>query len=165
MSEPAAAAARELLYRSHVTVRPGDGPDKLVTLAPEPGELVMGAHGALARHLGVPAGHPERASTLDYVAAAAIACMSGTFVRALRAREVPVTPESYAVEGHGDVRLHARVPVLERIVVRHTLRVDRALAPLVERVHATYHRGCAVSQSLAGAIEIESTLLLSDGGG
>ena len=162
MSADPSPGPADLLYEAHVGVRQVVGPDKTVTLPAEADAVVMGVHGALARHVGAPDGHAEHASTLDYVTAAAIACMSGTFVRALKARGVVLAAESYAAEGHGEVRLRSQVPVLERIEVRHRVHVEPELDELVERVHETYRRGCAVSRSLAGAIEIESVLSLRD---
>jgi uncharacterized OsmC-like protein len=147
-----------LLYTSQVAVVPGDGPDKIVSLAAEPDPLVMGAHGALAERLGVPPNHREHASTLDYVVAAAVACMSGTFVRALRARGVDPAPDCYRAEGFGDIHVQAQVPVLERIEIHHVLTVGSEFDELVNRVHDVYKAGCAVSRSIAGAIDIESKL-------
>jgi organic hydroperoxide reductase OsmC/OhrA len=154
-------AGATLLYRSRVSAVPGGGPDKVVMLPAEPEPVVMGASGELARHLGVADGHREHASTLDYLVAAATACMSGSFVRALAARGLVLDKRTYHAEGVGQIHLHGQVPVLERIEIVHRLSVDSTWEELLERVHAVYHKGCAVSRSIGGSIEIESRLALS----
>jgi uncharacterized OsmC-like protein len=148
-------------YVAHVTARIGDGPDKLVTLPCDEEQVVMGVHGPIAERVGAPDGHPPRNSTLDYLVGAAVGCLAGTFARALKAREIPVDP-AYVAEGSGEMEVDGGVLVLKRVTVRHALRVAPQHRATVERVHDVYHRGCAVSRSLEGAVEIESVLALED---
>jgi uncharacterized OsmC-like protein len=147
------------VYRSRVTVRSGGGPDKLVRLPGEVEEIRMGAHGVIAERLGAPADLQPHATTLDYVVAAAAACLSGTFARALAVRGIASDPTVYRSEAIGDVHDRDGVLVLERIEIHHTLSLSPEELPVAERVHAVYERGCAVSRSIGGAVEIESVLI------
>lgn len=152
------------LYVSHVTVRMGEQGDKLATMPSGAEEVVMGTHGAIAEHLGAGAGHRPHNTTLDYVVAATVACLAGTFTRGAKARGIEVTDDTYAIEGDGDVHLDRDVLVLKRIVVRHTLRVAPEQREAAERLHDVYQRGCAVSRSIEAALEIDSELVLLDAG-
>src|ERR1044072_3331755 len=69
--------AEQPFYVSTVHVRRAGGPDKAVLLPSEEAEVIMGAHGDIAQAIGAPADHPERASTLDYVVGATVACLTG----------------------------------------------------------------------------------------
>lgn len=145
---------------SRVRVRRTGGADKAVLLPAEADEVVMGAHSEIARHLGVDPRHPERATTLDYIVGATAGCLAGSLARALAGRGVALGRDDHAVEAAGEIHLRDQVPVLERITVRHTLRLAPELHGLARKVHRFYHRGCPVSRSLAGSIAIESELEL-----
>ena len=166
MTTDAASAPPEerLLYRAEVTVGLGGGPDKVATLPAGEAPVVMGAHGALAEHLGVDAERfPPRSSTIDYVVAAAAACLTGTFARALGARGIAVTPEELQTRAIGDIVLDGKVPVLRRVVVHYTLSGHADRREDIERVLAVHHRGCAVSRTLEGSVAISTELELLDG--
>ena len=153
------AATDELLMSSTVTVEITDGPDKLVTLPTESTAVAMGMHDELAGFYGAPKGYIPHASTLDYVIGAAGACLAGTFKRALAARGIKPAKEDLATRAIGDIVAKDGVPVIRRIRVEYVLGgVDEADRATVERVLAVHHRGCAVSRSLEGPIEIETTL-------
>jgi organic hydroperoxide reductase OsmC/OhrA len=145
-------------YVSRVSVRRLTGPDKAVALPGEDGEVVMGSHPAIAPHIGTPPEHPAHASTLDYLVGATAACLAGTFGRALAARGIAVAPEDHAIEAASTLARRDQVPVVERIVVTHRLALPAEHHAEARRVHGFYHRGCAVSRSIEGAIEIESRL-------
>jgi uncharacterized OsmC-like protein len=146
---------------SRVRVRRASGADKAVLLPAETDEVIMGAHSEIAAHLGVDPDHPQRASTLDYVVGATAACLTGTLARALKGRGIAIGPDDHRVEATGDIYDRDKVLVLERITVRHTLRLPAEHHDVARRVHGFYHRGCPVSRSLAGAIAIDSELHLS----
>ena len=145
---------------SRVRVRRLDGPDKAVLLPGESDEVVMGAHGAIARALGVPPEHVAHASTLDYIVGATAACLAGTFARALAARGIVLESASHAIEAEGDIVEERGILRLVRIVVGHHVTLACEHHSAAERVHGLYHRGCAVSRSLEGSIKIESRLRL-----
>lgn len=148
------------VYISEVTVRPGEGPDKIVFLPAEPAPIVMGAHGVIAQRLGAADGHVAHATTLDYLAAAVAACLSGTFARAMAARGIQLDDGCYECSARGEVRDRRGVLVLTRIEVRHTVRIDAQLEEVARRVHAVYEKGCAAARSVGGAIAIDSVLVL-----
>jgi organic hydroperoxide reductase OsmC/OhrA len=145
-------------YVSEVSVRRTGGPDKAVTLPAEPHEVVMGAHDEIAAQLGVPPEHPPHAATLDYVVGATAACLAGAFSRALAARGVTLTPSDHHVQGWGDIVERDRVLMIERIRVRHEVRLPPEHHAEAVRVHGFYQRSCYVSRSLEGAFDISSEL-------
>lgn len=61
----------EIAYVSSVTVERVKGTLRRARLPAEPAPVWFGAHGAVARHYGVPEGTEPHATTLDYVVAAA----------------------------------------------------------------------------------------------
>ena len=62
----------DVLYRSHVRVERVKGPVRRAYLPGEAQPVVFGVHGAVAEHYKVnPAAFEPRATTLDYVVAAA----------------------------------------------------------------------------------------------
>lgn len=62
----------EVAYVSRVSVVREKGPRRLATLPAEPEPVVFGVHDEVAQHYGVaPDDSPPRATTLDYVVAAA----------------------------------------------------------------------------------------------
>jgi organic hydroperoxide reductase OsmC/OhrA len=155
-----AATGAAPLYVSEVTVEPGDGSDKLVTMAAEPGPIVMGAHGIIAQRLGATDSHEPHATTLDYLVAAAAACLTGTFARAMKARGVILDAGCYQTAARGEVHDRGGVLVLTRIDIRHMVRVAPEQRAIAERVHRIYEKGCAVSRSIAGTISLNSVLVL-----
>lgn len=63
----------EVKYTSRVRVERVRGPLRRAFLPAEPEPVVFGVHDAVAEHYGVaPGGEAERATTLDYIVAAAV---------------------------------------------------------------------------------------------
>ncbi len=63
----------EVAYVSEVRVEPVGGPVRHAFLPAEPEPVVYGSHGPVAAHYGhAPGQHPEHATTLDHVVAAAL---------------------------------------------------------------------------------------------
>ncbi|HEY5334288.1 MAG TPA: OsmC family protein [Solirubrobacterales bacterium] len=146
--------------RSQVEVVPASGPDKAVTFSATGERVTMGMHGALAEFYGA---HPEeieaKASTLDFVVGATTACLLGTFRRALTAREVSF--DGLVAQGTGHIVVEKDVPVLRSIDIEYRLTgTSAAQRTVLERAHDVHDRACAVSRSLAGAIEIRTTLVV-----
>jgi uncharacterized OsmC-like protein len=154
-----ASAAAEPVYISEVYVRPGQGPDKLVSIPAEPTPIVMGAHGVIAQRLGAADGHQPHATTLDYLVGAVAACLAGTFARAMRGRGVKLHDGCYECSARGEVRDCGGVLVLTRIEVRHTVRLDPELQGVAERVHGFYEKACAAARSVGGSIALDSILV------
>ena len=146
-------------YVSHVHVRRVGGLDKMVRLPAMDDEVVMGGHGAIAEHYGVTDREPHPA-TLDYVVAATAACLTGTFATAMRGRGITLDLDAYEVEADGELHNRNGVLVIEKIVVTHRVRLPQEHHDTARRVLGFYERGCAVSRSLEGSIEIESRLEL-----
>jgi hypothetical protein len=62
----------EVVYRSRVRIERLGGPERLAYLPAEPEPVAFGVHDEVAEHYGVdPERYPPRATTLDYVVAAA----------------------------------------------------------------------------------------------
>lgn len=62
----------ELVYISEVRIEREGGPVRRAYLPAEAEPVLYGAHGAVREHYGYPAGeHPDHATTLDHVVAAA----------------------------------------------------------------------------------------------
>jgi uncharacterized OsmC-like protein len=138
------------------------GPDKFVRLPADDTEAVMGMNGQLGGfYKAEPGSYVERASTLDYVVGATAACLLGTFRRALTARGITLSADSLVAEAVGDVVVEDGVPQLKRIRVSYRLAVPAdADREAIERAHSFHHRACAVSRSLAAAIDIGTELTL-----
>jgi hypothetical protein len=65
-------ASGEVVYRSHVRIERQRGPMRLAYLPAEKEPVTFGTHSEVAAHYHVPPGaFPPRATTLDYVVAAA----------------------------------------------------------------------------------------------
>lgn len=157
-----AQSEERLLYRSEVAVSLGGGPNKLVHFPGGDEPVVMGAGGELAGFLGVDtARFPARTSTLDFLVGATAACLTGTLGRALTARGIPVTGDDLDVRAVGDVVVDDGVPVLRRIHVTYKLTGHAGKREEAVRAHRVHHRGCAVSRSLEGSVEITSELELA----
>jgi len=155
---PGADVAAVPAYVSRVHVRRLGGLDKAVQLPAQSGETIMGGHSEVAEHYGVVDREP-RPATLDYLVGATAACLAGTFATALRARGIELGLDDYEVDAAGELFNRSGVLVVDRIVVTHKVRLEDAKQrETAERVLGFYDQGCAVSQSLRGAIEIESRL-------
>jgi hypothetical protein len=62
----------EVVYRSEVRIERVKGPIRRAYLPGETAPVIFGVHGAVAQHYKVsPDAFPERATTLDYIVAAA----------------------------------------------------------------------------------------------
>lgn len=148
-----------------VEVLPKDGPDKIVSF-PVTGDspVTMGMYGELAEHYkATPGSFEPRASSLDYVVAGLAACLTGTFRRALVARGVDFSVEDLQARAVGRVEVgEGGVPVLRRVDVSYRLA---GVAPdqheSAQRACEVHERGCPVSRSLEGAIEISTTVDLA----
>jgi uncharacterized OsmC-like protein len=162
-AEPSAPTVDEqVLYHTVAHVR-AEGRDKRVTFPVDGAEAVMGLNGGLADFYGAaPDSYVSHASTLDYVAAAAAACLLGTFRKALSARGVAVDADALTAEVSGDVVVEQGVPLLKRIRVQYQLSAPPgADKSLIERAHSVHHKACAVSRSLEAAIAITTELQLT----
>jgi len=144
-------------YRANVHVRRLGGLDKAVRLPAEPEETIMGGHAEVAEHYGA-AGREPHPATLDYVVGATAACLAGTFATALRGRDITIGLDDYEVDACGEIFNRTGVLVIERIVVTHKVRLPEEHHATARRVLDIYERGCAVSRSIEGSIEIESRL-------
>lgn len=120
-------------YISRVRVERIRGPLRRAYLPAEDGPVVFGVHSAVAEHYGVPAGgEAERATTLDYIVAAAAGWLTGTFGGALEARHVPASEGRLESDATGEIELEDGVLVIKRIHVRYRLRI----APDIDRMIA-----------------------------
>jgi uncharacterized OsmC-like protein len=144
-----------------LTVVPGPGRTKVVTM-PVDGPVPMGMHGRVAEHYRVSATDFEaHATSLDYLVAAAAACLTGTFSGLLNHFGQPTHDGELTATATGSV-------VRERGVLRISgIRVDYTLALVegtdsqeVRRLHEIHPTKCPVARSLAGAIELSTTLAL-----
>jgi uncharacterized OsmC-like protein len=149
----------EVLYRTNAHVE-AQGRDKRVVFLVDGAEALMGLSGDLANFYGgIPDSYVPHATTLDYVAGAAGACLLGTFRRALSARGITVSDNSLTAEVIGEVEVHDDVPLLKRITVRYRLSAPPgADESAIARAHNVHHRACAVSRSLEAAIAITTEL-------
>jgi uncharacterized OsmC-like protein len=159
---PSPTVEQHVLYRTVAHVNT-EGRDKRVTFPVDGAEAVMGLSGSLADfYEAAPDSYIPHASTLDYVAGAAAACLLGTFRRALAVRGVAVGADALTAEAIGEVVVEHGVPLLKRITVRYRLSAppgaDRSV---IERAHSVHHRACAVSRSLEAAIAITTELELA----
>lgn len=140
-----------------------DSPDKLVSLPCESDPVRMGMHDELAEHYqAAPETFEPAASTLDYVVGAIGACLTGTFRRALAARDVRVSVGQLTAEAVGEIVVVGDVPIIRTVEVRYRLSgTDAAEKEKIERALAVHHKACAVSRSLESAIEINTLLELT----
>jgi len=150
------------LMETVVEVTATGGPDKLVRF-PLTGELpvAMGMHGELAEHYkAAPGSFEPHASTLDYVIAGLAACLTGTFRRALSARNVSFSPDDLETRAVGKLEVNENdVVVIRSVEVGYRLAgIPEAQRELAERAHLVHERGCPVSRSLEGAFEVTTTL-------
>jgi uncharacterized OsmC-like protein len=148
--------------RIRVGVALTPGPDKLVTLPSESAPAAMGMHDELAEFYGAQPGSFEpRASTLDYVVGALVACLAGTLRRALVARGIKLAPEDLQTTGVASIVVVDQVPTIRAVEVSYVLaNTDPADREKIDRAHAVHHRACAVSRSLEAAINISTNLRL-----
>lgn len=154
-------AGEKLLMRTEVRVEATNTPDKLVYLPVDTGPVPMGMHGELAEYYEAPEGTTENASTLDYVVGAVAGCLTGTFKRALVARDVMPPLDDFEATATGDIVIDDKVPVIRRITVDYVLYgTDSADKDKIERAHTHHHKLCAVSRSVEAAIDITTTLTL-----
>jgi len=150
-----------LLYVSRVEGRSGEGALKLLTLPTEQEPVRIGSHGALARHYGYPdEGAGVQATTLDYLVAALAGCMMGTFLGALKARNIVVAPDDFVIEAEGSVELRQGVPVLTVVDLVYRLRVTQDVdRPQLQRAFDHHPSQCAVHRSIGDAIQVNTSLV------
>ncbi len=159
-TEVAAPEKSKIVYRAQIEVEPRPGMLKLVTVPAEPEPVPMGMHGDLAKHFQLAAAtYLPHASTLDYVIAAAAACMTGVLARALTVREIPIADGRLKVETTGDVETNEHgILVIRRIHFLAHLKAEEGKRAAAERVIRTFEKDCPVYQSLHKAIEITAAL-------
>jgi uncharacterized OsmC-like protein len=112
--------------------------------------VVFGVHSAVAEHYGVPAGgEAERATTLDYIVAAAAGWLTGTFGGALKARHVPASEGRLESDATGEIELEDGVLLIKRIHVRYRLRIAPDVArEKIERAFTYHVEHCPVYRSI-----------------
>jgi uncharacterized OsmC-like protein len=148
-------------YVSNVRVERVAGPLKRAYL-PLDTTVLFGVHGGIADHFGVaPGGPAEQAATLDYVVAATVACLTGTFGGALEARGIPAAEPRLVANGSGEVEVEDGVLVIKRIHVGYELTVDPdADRAKIQRAFDHHMERCPVHRSLGSAIECTASLAL-----
>lgn len=144
-----------------LTVSPAPGRTKVVDM-PVDGAVVMGMRGRVAEHYRVASeDFQPHATSLDYLIGAAAACLTGTFSGLLNHLGQSVEPDSFSATAEGSL-------VKERGVLRvSAVRVDYSMsltdgidAAEVRRLHDLHPSRCPVARSLAGAVELATTLEL-----
>ncbi len=149
----------KVVYRSHINAVPKPGMIKLVDLPGESEPVHMGMHGDLAKHFKLVEGtFTPRASTLDYVIGAAVACMTGVLSRALTIRKIPIADGRLKVEGTGEVETEEGILIIRRIHVVAHLQAEESQRAAAERVVASFEQECPVYRSLHKAIDISTEL-------
>ncbi len=148
-------------YVSNVRVERVAGPLKRAHL-PLDTTVLFGVHGGIADHFGVVHGGPaEHAATLDYVVAATVACLTGTFGGALEARDIPASAPRLVANGTGDVEVEDGILVIKRIHVSYELTVDSDVdRAKIQRAFDHHMARCPVHRSLGSAIECTASLTL-----
>jgi uncharacterized OsmC-like protein len=152
----------EVTYVSRVRIERLRGPLRHAYLPAEAEPVAFGVHDAIAEHYGVPpGGETERATTLDYVVAAAAGWLTGTFGGALEARQVAANEGRLSSEATGEVEVEDGVLVIKRIHVRYLLQVDADTdREKVERAFQHHMPRCPVYRSIRSAIECTTELEL-----
>lgn len=156
-----AAAPTKLVYRAHIAdIEPRPGMIKTLRIPGNPEPALMGMHGDLAKFFKLAEGSFEpQASTLDYVIAAAAACMTGVFGKALSVREIPISEGRLKTEAFGDIETNDDgILVIRRIKLIAHVKADPAKRESVERIMGTFHKNCPVYQSIHKAIDITTEL-------
>ncbi len=149
-----------VVHRARASVELGVARTKWVTVPVDGAPVAMGMRDEVAAHYRVEEGTYEpHATTLDFLVGATAACLVGTLGGALTARAVPVLDGRLQAEAFGELEVDGGTLVLRRIEVRYRLRVDPgADRAAIERAHEHHPRSCPVARSLAGSIEISTTL-------
>jgi uncharacterized OsmC-like protein len=155
------AAPSKLVYRAHIAdIEPRPGMIKTLRIPGEAKPVLMGMHGNLAKFFKLADGSFEpQASTLDYVIAAAAACMTGVLGKALSVREIPIADGRLKTEAFGDVETNEDgILVIRRIKLIAHVKADTAKRDAVERIMGAFHKNCPVYQSIHKAIDITTEL-------
>jgi len=144
-----------------LTVAPGPGRTKVVTM-PLDGDVPMGMRGRVAEHYRVSADDFEaHATSLDYLVAAAAACLTGTFSGLLNHAGQPTLGGELTARSEGRIVKEAGVLRVSAIRVDYSLAVAEGIDPQeVHRLHNIHPTRCPVARSLSGAIELSTTLSL-----
>lgn len=155
-------SSSHLVYRSLVTVEADRGREKHAVLPIDGKPVVMGVNDEVAAHYGIPEGaYTPHATSLDYVVAAAAACLTGTFGGALEALGQPIADGNLTAEAIGDIEVEDNVLVIRRILVRYLLRLEEGVGrEAVERAHRSHLARCPVARSIGGCIPIETELVV-----
>ena len=88
--------------------------------------------------------------------------MVGTFAGALEARQIDASGGKLMAEVTGEVEQEEGVLVIRRIHVAMRLRSPGATIETVERVHGIYAMNCPLYRTLHKAIQISSSVELSE---
>lgn len=160
MSHTVVANQEKVVIHSHITAEPRPGMVKVVMVPGEPEPVLMGMHGDLAKHFKLADGtYAPHASTLDYVIAAAAACMTGVFSRGLTVREIPVSEGRLRVEATGEIEPNERgILVIRRIHFLAHLKAKESQREAANRVLMHFENDCPIYQSIHLAIKITSEL-------
>ena len=133
--------------------------DREAVLPPHGDLIRFGAHGAVAEHYGTPDTAEPLPSTIDYLVASVAGCLIGTFGGSLRRAKVRVPPSALTAVATGSVASDEdNVLRLRRITVDYTLELPEEHRAAAEEVHAAHAGRCPNARSVAGAIEIVTTL-------
>ena len=148
-------------YVARIRVERAMGKTKRAFLPAEDTPVLMGVHGEIAAHYKVsPEKEPPRASTIDYLIAAAGGCLVGTFSGALEARGIPAGDGRLHADVVGEVEAEGGVLVVKRIRVLYHLRAEAAQREVIERVLSMHAPGCPVYRSIQDCIDISTDLEL-----
>ncbi|MBI3014589.1 MAG: OsmC family protein [Candidatus Tectomicrobia bacterium] len=83
--------------------------------------------------------------------------MTGTFGRALAARQIDTDDGKLSSEVTGEIELEGNVLIIRRIRVHYRVRAGEDERETIERVHGMHAERCPVARSLRGAIEIRTS--------
>jgi uncharacterized OsmC-like protein len=150
----------QVVYRSEVRIERVKGPVRKAYLPAESEPVIFGVHGAVAEHYKVPSAVAEpRATTLDYIVAAAAGWLTGTFGGALEARQINASAGRLVGEAVGEIELEDNVLVIRRIHVRLRLKAEEAHRETAVRVQGIFADKCPVYRSLKAAITMTTELI------
>jgi uncharacterized OsmC-like protein len=154
----------KVVYHSRVRIERQRGPMRLAWLPAEKEPVVFGLHSAVAEHYKVPPdAFPPRATTLDYVVAAAAGWLTGTLGAALEARQIDASGGKFSSEAVGEIELDGGVLVIRRIRVHYKLQAPETARETVERLHGVHADKCPVARSLSPGIDIQTSYELVTG--
>src|ERR1700730_13747666 len=149
----------DVVYRSEVRIERVRGPVRKAYLPAERDPVIFGVHGAVETHYKItPGAFEPRATTLDYIVAAAAGGLAGTFGGALEARKISAAGDRLTADAVGEIEKEEGVLVIRRIHVRMNLKAPAADRETWERVNGICQDPCPVYRSLRAAIATSSEL-------